>query len=210
VTPFLGRDQELAQLGQLLSDPDCRLVTLIGPGGIGKTRLAAQAAAQQQTGFDDGTAFVSLAPLANRDQIVTAIADALGLVLYIAGDRAVQLIHYLQERSLLLVLDNFEHLLADASSIALIGELLRGAPALKLIVTSRTPLDISGEWVFEVAGLGQDAVTLFVQSAAHARRLELRAEECPGGTHLPARGEMPLAVELAASWVRVLSCAEIR
>jgi hypothetical protein len=80
VTPFLGRDQELAQLAQLLSNPDCRLVTLIGPGGIGKTRLALQAAAQQQTSFDDGAAFVSLAPLANREQIITAIADVLGLV----------------------------------------------------------------------------------------------------------------------------------
>ena len=132
VTPFLGRDQELAALAGLLSNPDCRLVTLIGPGGIGKTRLAVQAAAQQQASFDDGAAFVSLAPLANREQIVTAIADALGLVLYIAGDRAIQLLHYLHERTLLLVLDNFEHLLTDEASVALIGELLRGAPSLKL------------------------------------------------------------------------------
>jgi predicted ATPase/DNA-binding SARP family transcriptional activator len=211
VTPFLGRDQELVQLAELLRTPDCRLVTLIGPGGMGKTRLALQAAAQQQAHFDHGAAFVALASLTNRDQIVTAIADALGLVLYIAGDRAVQLIHYLQERSLLLILDNFEHLLSDAPSVALLGELLRGAPDLKLIVTSRMPAEVSGEWVFEVAGLGQEAGTLFVQSARRAHAgFVLQAEDVPHTERICRLvGEMPLAVELAAAWVKVLSCAEI-
>jgi predicted ATPase/DNA-binding SARP family transcriptional activator len=211
VTPFLGRQQELAQLAEVLSNPACRLVTLIGPGGMGKTRLAVQAAVQQQANFDDGAAFVALASLANREQVVTAMADALGLVLYIAGDRANQLLHYLQERSLLLVLDNFEHLLADASCVALMGELLRGAPSLKLIVTSRMPLDIAGEWVFEVAGLGEEAVTLFAQSARRTRvGFALHPTDLPHIARIcQLVGEMPLAVELAASWVRVLSCAEI-
>lgn len=98
-----------------MHDPQCQLLTLVGPSGVGKTRLALQAAAQQTAIFIYGVAFVSLAPVMGREQIVTVIADTLGLVLYGVTDRAEQLLHYLRQKALLLVLDNFEHLLAGAS-----------------------------------------------------------------------------------------------
>src|SRR6266545_2897968 len=97
-TALFGRDMELTEIGRLLHDPHCRLVTLIGPGGIGKTHLAIEAVTQQQALFADGAAFVSLAPVVGREQTVSAIADALGLVLYSASDRADQLIAALRAK----------------------------------------------------------------------------------------------------------------
>ena len=95
----------------------------------------------------------SLAPVVGREQTITTIADALGLVLYSASDRAEQLIAALHAKQLLLVLDNFEHLLAETACVTLIGDLVRGAPRVKLLVTSREPLRLQAEWVFEVQGL---------------------------------------------------------
>lgn len=111
-SPLLGRERELAQIAGLLGDRDCRLLTLTGPGGIGKTRLANEVALQHRSAFAHGAAFIRLDALTNREQVVTAVADTLGLALYSASDRAEQLTLALRERELLLVLDNFEHLLA--------------------------------------------------------------------------------------------------
>lgn len=221
--PLLGREHELLTIARLLDDPHCRLLTLVGPGGIGKTRLSLQVAAQQQAALAHGVAFVSLAPLTGREQIVTAIADALGFVLYSATDRADQLVHYLREKALLLVLDNFEHLLADKPSVALVGDLLGGAPALKLLVTSREPLHLQAEWVFEVQGLpipesekpgeleASSAVKLFLQRARQARvGFSLSAEDRPAVLRICQLVEgLPLGIELAAAWVLTLSCQEI-
>lgn len=222
-TPLLGREQELMAIARLMQDPQCRLLTLVGPGGIGKTRLALQAAAQQQSAFMHGVSFVSLAPVVGREQTVTAIADALGFVLYGATDRAEQLLHYLHEKTLLLVLDNFEHLLADASSVALISNLLDGAPEVKLLVTSREPLHLQAEWIFEVPGLpvpqsdqpddlaANSAAQLFSQRAQRVRTgFTLTSEDSPAILRICQLVEgLPLGLELAAAWVLTLSCQEI-
>jgi predicted ATPase len=115
-------------------------VTLIGSGGIGKTQLAIELVTQQQGTFADGGAFVSLAPVVGREQMVSTLADALGLVLYSATDRADQLIAALRAKALLLVLDNVEHLLLETACVTLISNLVRDAPGVKLLVTSREPL----------------------------------------------------------------------
>ena len=143
--PLIGREFELAEIARLMIDPHCRLLTLTGAGGIGKTRLASEAAARQPGAFEDGAIFVNLAPLTDRGQMVTAIADALGFVLYNASDRGEQLISYLREKETLLCLDNFEHLLNEEGCVSFVGDLLKGAPDVKLLVTSREPLQIQAE-----------------------------------------------------------------
>ena len=149
-TALVGRATELAELERLLSDPDCRLLTVSGPGGIGKTRLAIEATARQAAGFVDGAAFVALAPVAAPDLVAPAIADALGFSFYGQANPSSQLIDFLHEKSLLLMLDNFEHLVDGADFLV---ELLQRAPQVKLIVTSRERLNLQGEWMVELQGL---------------------------------------------------------
>lgn len=222
LTPFIGRERELAEIGQRLNDPHCRLLTLVGAGGMGKTRLAL-VAAQQQAQFTDGIAFVPLAPVVGREQIVTAIAESLGLVLYNATDRSEQLIQSLQGKRFLLVLDNFEHLLTDPASITLISDLLHGAPALKLLVTSREQLGIQAEWVFDVQGLAlpvsaqqaalqaSSAAQLFLQCVRRVHQgFTFSAEDQAAVVRICKLVEgLPLGIELAASWARTLACQEI-
>jgi predicted ATPase/DNA-binding XRE family transcriptional regulator len=222
-TTLFGREQELTQISQLLQDPQCRLLTLIGPGGIGKTHLAIEAATQQQALFADGATFVPLAPSVGREQAITTIADSLGLVLYTASDRAEQLIAALHAKQVLLLLDNFEHLLAEASCIALVRDLVRGAPQVKLLVTSREPLRIQAEWVFEVQGLPvpESAAPEALEASSAARLFLQRARQARVGFTLAPDDRqavyeicqlvagLPLGIELAAAWVATLSCREI-
>jgi predicted ATPase/DNA-binding XRE family transcriptional regulator len=221
--PLVGREFELAEISRLLLDPNCHMLTLTGTGGIGKTRLALEAALQGQESFAYGGVFIHLAPLNGRDQIVTAIADSLGIVLYSASDRSVQLITHLRDKELLLVLDNFEHLLEMEDCVSLPSDILMGAPSVKLLATSREPLQLQAEWVFEVRGLPvpalnesdgletSSAVKFFIQRAKQAHvDFELTAQDRSAVRQICQLVDgMPLAIELAAAWTRTLTCAEI-
>jgi predicted ATPase/DNA-binding CsgD family transcriptional regulator len=211
ITTFVGRGNELTTLTHLLLDPQCRLVTLVGAGGAGKTRLAIEAAAQIEDHFRDGIYFVPLQPVASAELVVYALADALGVGLYEKGSPLPQLMQYLQPRQLLLIIDNLEHLL-DASE--LVVTILAGAPGVKLLVTSREVLNLQGEQVFEVRGLPLtemgDALQLFADRARHARHTFDKEAEWESIARICRLvGGMPLGIELAAAWVRTLSCAEI-
>ncbi|HSB67426.1 MAG TPA: BTAD domain-containing putative transcriptional regulator, partial [Anaerolineales bacterium] len=152
-TSFIGRESELNQILSLMGNPDCRLLTLVGPGGVGKTRLALRAATKCLQSFSDGTYFVALESGTSPDYLVPAIAEAIHFKIdYFASqlESKYQLFDYVKNRSILLVLDGFECLVAGAG---ILSELLEHAIHLKLLVTSRQRLDLNGEWVFPVEGL---------------------------------------------------------
>jgi predicted ATPase len=111
LTRFIGRTEELAAIAHRLDNPHCRLLTLVGPGGIGKTRLAIEAASRQAHGFPDGIFFVGLQSIAAIDSVIPTVANAVGFEFYDGQNPTAQLLRYLHERCLLLILDNFEHLL---------------------------------------------------------------------------------------------------
>lgn len=220
LTPFIGRERELADLGQLIADPECRCITLVGPGGMGKTRLALQTAVRHGNKFAQGVAFVPLATIGSAEAVAPAIADALGFSFYGPTSPRAQLLNYLRDKQLLLVLDNVEQLV-DAAEWFI--EILQHAYAVKLLLTSREPLNVQGEWVFEVTGLdvpaneqaeqfeASSAVALFVQRARRTRTgFALDDQERAAVARLCRLVDgMPLALELAATWVKTLSVAEI-
>jgi len=217
-TPFIGRETELAQIAQLLADPACRLLTIVGPGGMGKTRLALKTAVGHKPVFANGVAFIDLAPVASASLIAAAIAARLSINLSDLADHQTQLAAHLQDKEMLLVLDNMEHLLAGA---ALLSDLLAAAPGLKLLVTSRQRLELLEEWAFDLQGFplpdnasplaDNGGVALFVQAAQRANHqfVLTAADETAVIRICQLVSGMPLGLQLAASWVRVLSCAEI-
>jgi predicted ATPase/DNA-binding CsgD family transcriptional regulator/transcriptional regulator with XRE-family HTH domain len=217
---LIGRQAEQAEIKRRLSDPVVRLLTLVGPGGIGKTRLALQVAADLTDQFPDGAAFVALAQVMAAEHLSTAIAGALDLAF--AGAQAPDdaLVAALRDRRMLLVLDNFEHLL-DATP--LLAAILREAPGVRLLVTSRERLRLQAERVFELNGLAtphddtrigidrSDAVLLFLERARqHRDDFALAAANRAAVAQICQLVDgMPLGIELAAAWVRVLSPDEI-
>ena len=192
-TPFLGRAAELAEVTTLLARDDVRLVTLVGPGGTGKTRLALQAAADAADRYPDGVWWVALAALHDPELVLPTAATALGAT----GDLA----EHIGDRRLLLLFDNIEHLLGAAPAVA---RLLTRCPNLQLLVTSREPLHVDGEWEYAVDPLQRaDAVELFLTRAVAAKR-DFRANG-EVARICERLDDLPLAIELAAARVKVLS-----
>ncbi len=157
-TPFVGREAELTELARLLADPDIRLLTIVGAGGMGKTRLALEAGAAQLGSFRHGVYFVSLAPLESAEAMVPTTAEALGFSFYEGGEPRQQLLDYLREKSKLLIMDNFEHLLTSpehgrGDGVGLVADILQTAPEVKILSTSRARLNVQGENLYRLAGM---------------------------------------------------------
>ena len=215
LTAFVGRETALADAATRLRDPGTRLLTLLGPGGTGKTRIALQLAADCLDDFRDGAFFVALAPVRDTEHVGLAIASALGLKETGAGAVA----DYLASRNLLLVLDNFEQVVEAAPVVA---ELLRGARSIKIVVTSRENLRIPGEKVVPIAPLELpslrplptldrlvlfEAIRLFIDRAVEVKPdFSVTNENAPAVAEICHRLDgLPLAIELAASRVRLFA-----
>ena len=233
LAPFVGREEELAEIGRVLSCDACRFLALIGPGGTGKTRLALQAGHSLGPSFADGAVFVPLANVMSAEQVLPAVLAALriststpGALSGARGERTgraerERLLDSLRERRMLVILDNVEHVLEGLDWLEALGA---AAPRMRVILTSRVRPGIGSAWVLEVGGLACpqpaapaeaeracDAVQLFLE---HARRA--RIGFAPDSGELAAIGEicrlldgLPLGIELAAAWSRSLSCREL-
>ena len=217
-TRLVGREREVAALVDRLTGAESRLVTLTGPGGVGKTRLALAVAAAATAAVPDGVVLVSLAPLADPALVVPAIAAAFGLREAAGQDLGAALRAFLRPRRLLLVLDNVEHVLAAVPAVA---ELLAACPGLTVLATSRAPLHLRGEQEYPVEPLGLPdlarvptpaeaataaAVRLFVERAREvAPAFELTRGNAAAVAAICRRLDgLPLAIELAAAWAKVL------
>jgi predicted ATPase/DNA-binding SARP family transcriptional activator len=228
-TSFIGRADELAELRSLLADPACRLLTIHGMGGVGKTRLASAVAEMEASAFGDGVHVVALDAVAAPELFAQTLARACGLQPAGATAPLDLVASFLHERAALVLVDNVEHLLgedpASPKSIpAQVAALLRGTgERVKVLVTSREPLRLQEEWLYELSGLaypraadpGADpqsypAVEFFAQRARQAYVGFSLAAELRNVAHLCEVLEgLPLGLELAASWVRSVPCAEI-
>jgi predicted ATPase/class 3 adenylate cyclase len=217
LTPFLGREEQIAAIAELVAAPNVHLVTLTGPGGIGKTRLAIQVGERLASSFAGGAVFIDLSTLRDPAQVLPTIGTALGLREVDAGSLVNQIHGYLAERETLLILDNFEHLLGSAGVVA---DLLGGSD-VELLVTSRAPLRVQGEHEYLVPTLSlpddsqrtnaaalatNEAVALFVDRAKAVRPdFELTDAIAPIVAEICARLDgLPLAIELAAARIKVL------
>lgn len=218
-TRFVGREEDLAKIVSMLTEPSCRLITLVGPGGIGKTRLAVQAASEASGSFSSGVHLVALHVVRSVDSLIAAIIDTLKLQLQGHEPPIAQLLRHLRDRELLLILDNFEHLL---DAVDLLLQILDTAPQVKILVTSREVLNLRQEWVWPVTGMrfpddpdsdsAEDygAVRLFVECAHRARPdFSLRENQANVIRICQIVDGVPLALELAASWLKSLPCSAI-
>lgn len=216
---FVGRAIELRRVAETLAQPDCRLVCIVGPGGMGKTRLARRVSLELAPRYSHGAAFISLEDVAAPDQLGGRLARELGLSLAGSAQPMDQVHEFLRDRHMLLVLDNAEDFVAHASHLE---KLLQSCPRLKILATSRVRLAIVPEWSFPLEGLpfpeaddrdraeAFDAVRLFVAAARRVSPGFTTSAEPDAIVDICRQVEgIPLALELAASWTRALSCAEI-
>ncbi|HYJ78305.1 MAG TPA: hypothetical protein VEW03_01780, partial [Longimicrobiaceae bacterium] len=220
-TEFVGRAVELAEARRLLAAPGCRLLTVTGPGGIGKTRLALRAAAAEAERFRDGARFAGLASLERPELLASELAAALGVEGAGGEQPQARLLEFLRGKELLLVVDGVEDVAAAAGG--LLATLLERVPGLTVVATSRERLGLAAETVFPLEGLSlprvgdaeelerSDAARLFLAGARRARPgWEPSPEDPPHLARVCRLTEgSPLALELASAWVRLLSCAEI-
>jgi predicted ATPase/DNA-binding winged helix-turn-helix (wHTH) protein len=214
-TPFVGRLSEVRAVSELLRETGCRLLTIAGPGGMGKTRLAVAVAECVAADYPDGVRFVSLDQVSDANEMVYAIADAVGVVDG-RDDSVTQLLAVAASKRMLIVLDNVEHL----DDVRLIADLVMTAPGVRVLATSRARLQLQAEWVFELGGMGSrlddtsaetDAIDLFLGSARrlHAGFAVGESDRAMLRRICDAVGGMPLAIELAAGWTKLLSVADI-
>ena len=217
LTSFVGREAELDQAVRALDGT--RLLTILAPGGAGKTRLAIQVAAELTSRFPDGVFFIDLAPITSADDVIQTVAESLGIALSTDEDLLTQLLAYLGTKRRLLLFDNFEHVVEGAG---LLTEILKGAPQVTVIATSRTKLNVAGETIMTITGLetewesSEDAertsgVQLFVEAATRADATFDLADGDMEPLHRILRlvDGMPLGIELAAAWVDVLPIGDI-
>jgi predicted ATPase/DNA-binding SARP family transcriptional activator len=223
-TPFIGRNEEIEQVMKLALDPHTHLLTLTGPGGTGKTRISIQAAAGLAESFPDGAWFIPLAAVQSAQGLIPAVAKGLNFSFYKAEEQPrQQLLDYLREKRILLVLDNFEHLVTDGTG--LVADILDAAQGVKLLVTSRERLNLQAEQVYRVPGMripdpqtlaGWDdpdeqakpysAFQLLLERARRVRPdFQLTRANLPAVTQICRLVDgSPLGIELAVSWLDVL------
>jgi predicted ATPase/class 3 adenylate cyclase/Tfp pilus assembly protein PilF len=221
LTPVIGRENETKSVYSLLRKDEVRLVTLTGPGGTGKTRLALQSAAEMLDDFEGGIYFVDLAPITDEDLVVSTISQTLG-VKEVGGEALLDTLKaYLKEKAILLVLDNFEQVVGAAPDI---GRLLVGCPSVKVLATSRVPLRIRGEKEYPVPPLSlpnvgrlgdavpnwltqYESVRLFIERVADIKPdFQVTNDNAPAVAEICVRLDgLPLAIELAASRIRLLT-----
>lgn len=217
-TPFVDRPRVRAAISTQFAIPHCRLLVLTGPGGVGKTRLALEVARQALNDFRHGVYYVSFSGVREPERILETIANSLDTGFSGDFSNKDDLIKYLGQREILFVLDNFE---AMAPNAGILSEILNEAPNVKMLVTSRERLGLVEEWLFAVEGVRvpddeepetevSPAVQLFVQSAQRMQpQFALNENRKAVLAICRAVGGMPLAIELAASWVRMMSCEQI-
>lgn len=224
-TPFIGRKTELVELVRLLTDTAVRQITILGVGGMGKTRLALAVGEAMLAQYVHGVHFIPLAPLSDSSALVAAIGEAVNFPFYAGGEPRQQLLDYLHEKQMLLIMDNFEHLLDGAD---MVSHILRAAPEIKIIATSRAKLGLQTETVFNLIGLDipademaanetltaaltYSAVELFLQGARRMRPdYEVTNDDLPAITRICRQVYgLPLGIVLASGWVEMLSPAEI-
>ena len=221
-TSFIGREADVAEVLRLVANSDCRLLTLVGPGGIGKTRLAIQTTNTLRQKFAYEVYFVPLQTARSMEALISAVADALRIPLSGQETPRLQLLNYLRHKTLLLVLDNFEQLLGS-ESVFYLTDILETAPSIKLLTTSREVLNLQEEWLYRVQSLSYpddtddtfditeySAVQLFAERARRVRQDFSLAAEQASVTRICRLVEgVPLAIELAASWAKTMPCALI-